>query len=849
MNNKIEKINFKPIYGWNGYDSKIHFVYRDETGKKKIHTIEKYLWYFCMNKKDLLNQNISNVIEKAKSRKTILDIKEINGFLKIYCNGDKWSNGVKWMIKNLKDLGADLREIDLSLTKRYMIDNMIEIEEDLKYLFFDIETDDSKGGIEIGRDQILSWAACDHTGKTYFEKIDNIGDFESESKIIKNLVKLFVEHDLVISWNGSQFDMPYIENRIEKLDIKTKGGVLLNESPVWKRFIHLDMMKRFIKLFGPSMTMLGLNGFSLNEVSRVFVKDEKVHRTEKIIDLFKNNQEKLEEYNIKDAKLMYDMNERMGTLPLMIKECVWTGTFMDRFYIGELLDNYILREANKKNFFLKPRPEWGDTSNDELLQIRGGFVMVPKTGLFDHVRTFDFKSMYPSIIVGWNIGQESLVEGELSIQAEKNFKEWLGDRKIEEVDFTEWYNFLKSEDEKFNSKHEYIQTANNQFFRKDKPSIIAGLIKRLLNERKTYKKIQLESTYNSIEYKNAQASQEAIKEMCNSMYGITADKQSRFFDPRIAEAITVTGQFVNRTTMSILKKMGYDVIYGDTDSIFTMINEDSETEKVTKELNEKLSNHLTKRYHFVESIIVIEYEKHFRKFAMVDKKRYSGHLIEIDNKKVDTIYTKGMENVRKNTIEFSRKKINECFDLLLKKDKDEKHMTKWLLSIKEEILNSVIQPEELSITMKISKPISSYKSKPPHVRLAEKLIKENKILETQEGKHVWGEKIEYIVVDSKNKNESVLLTDFDGHWDRKYYWDVQTYAPIMRIFQTIWPETNWKEHEFAYIEKIEKKKIQEEKKKENEKLKEQKKIERENKKKNKKLKKEDIVFEQTSSLF
>jgi DNA polymerase elongation subunit (family B) len=138
--------------------------------------------------------------------------------------------------------------------------------------------------------------------------------------------------------------------------------------------------------------------------------------------------------------------------------------------------------------------------------------------------------------------------------------------------------------------------------------------------------------------------------------------------------------------------------------------------------------------------------------------------------------------------------------------------------------------------MKLSKPTSSYKSKPPHVRLAEKLIANNEILETFEGKHVWGQKIEYIITDSKNKNEAILLRDFNGIWDRKYYWDVQVYAPLMRILKTVWPESNWEEHSIIMFEKIQRTKEREEKKKEKEVLKK----EKEETKKKKALKREQL---------
>lgn len=829
MSTELKKLNIKPIIAWDDKE-RIYFLYRDkDDNTKKTHIIDNFEWYFCLKTEEYIERkseikkiDYKTSLEKDNFQETWIEkehaIKKVakeGEFVKIYC--DKSNINTARFLKRLQEAGFETKEADLSLMKRYMIDNAVEIEENLSILFFDIETYDKNPGIVIGRERIISWAACDTLGRKFFSMICSLTD-EDEKILIKKLLRKFLEYDLIIGWNSAQFDIPYIQSRIQTLEITgekfNESSNKLNQTDYWKKIVHVDLMQRLIKLFGPSTTMLGLTGFSLNEVSKVFIGEQKVEIGEKIHQLYKKDPEKLKKYNLKDAKLLFQINEKLRTLPLMIKECAWTGTFLNRFYIGELLDNYILREAKNQKFHLKTRPRWDEI--DEKKQIKGGYVMEPVVGLHNNVRTLDFKSFYPSIIVGWNIGQESLVEGKISRIAQEDFLKWLKNRKIEEVDYKEWHDFLLNENKKLNPKNKYLQTANNQYFRREKPSIIARLVKRLLEERKSYKQQQLNSEYNSIEYKNAQASQEAIKEMGNSMYGITADKQSRFFDSRIAEAITMTAQYINRMAIEIIKKKGYQVIYADTDSVFTLIDDDKETLKKLEELNKDLAKYLNKIYKLPESIILIEYEKKFRRLIMLDKKRYCGHLVEIDNKKVDSILSKGTENVRKNTINFAREKINECLNLLIKQDKDEKYMKKWTRDLKEYVMTKEIKGSDLSITMKLSKPVSSYKSKPPHVRLAEKLIEKNEILETHEGKHVWGQKIEYIIVDSKNKNEAILLRDFNKTWDRRYYWDVQIYAPLMRILKTIWPKINWDEHNILLFEKMKKKEEIKKKKKEKE---------------------------------
>ncbi|MFA5394992.1 MAG: DNA-directed DNA polymerase [Methanogenium sp.] len=906
MVSELKQKGIRPVIAWD--DGKtIYFVYRDKDKQKRIFEINDFQWYFCIHAKQYESEEgrliLKEAVKKAMTKwfpkldevgnkmyredgrllfdkislpNPIKKVEKKGDFVKVYC--DRYADETKSFLRRLQDTEIETREADLNLTKRYMIDNMVDIEEDLSILFFDIETNDTNPGIEIGRDEILSWAGCDNVGNVFFEKSDDLETGESE--LILNMLKLFKKYDLIVGWNSEQFDIAYIKNRIDKLNITGEElgeeKINVNKTNFWKKIIHVDLMKRLIKLFGPMMTVVNLTGFSLNEVAKVFIGEQKIERPEKVIHLYRKNPEKLEEYNKKDVLLVKQINDKLRTLPLMIKECFWTGTFMDRFYIGELLDNYILREANLQDFHLKTRPKY--EQNSESIRIRGGYVMVPDIGLYDNVRTLDFKSMYPSIMVGWNIGQESLVEGKISDIAQKDFDLWIKDRKIEEVPFIEWYDFLKKENKKLNPKNKYLQTANNQFFARERPSIISGLVKKLLQERKAYKKQQIDSVYNSIEYKNAQASQEAVKEMSNSMYGITADKQARFFDPRIAEAITMTGQFMNRTTMAILTKMGYQVIYGDTDSIFTLVDSDEEMKRVIDELNKKLSAHLTKTYGFTDNIIYIEYEKKFRKFIMLDKKRYVGHLIEVDGKPVDSVLSKGTENVRKNTIDFTKQKVNECLDLLVKQDKGLEYMKEWVQKIKDYVLSDKMREDmmakeipgmPLAITMKLSKPTSAYKTDTPHVKLAKQMVADKEILETHEGKHVWGQKIEYYIKDAHRGNmksglrdsershstksqNAALIRDYAGDHDAKYYWDIQVFAPLGRILNTVWPETKedkiWTNYTVAEEEKQkrleEKEKLRKEKQIKKEQLKferirikEEKQKEKETKKKLKETKK------------
>ena len=790
-------------------------------GKRKIKTISDFKWFFAVTKKDY-EKIPSYLLEKYERADIVRDIVKGDNYVKIFADKAYQKRfTLDRFIKELKEEGIEPLESDLTPSKCWLHNNLIEIDGNIDVLYFDIETDDSNQRIEIGRDRILSWAACDSNGKTYFDSGD-------EKKILKSFVNLIHKYDAFVGWNSKNFDLPYIKARMKHYNLEYN----------WRKRIHVDLMARLIKLFGGIMGLLNLPGFSLNDVAKTFLQKEKITFKGKIIDLYHNDFEKFKEYNIMDAKLLYDLDKKIMALPLMIKECEWTGTLLNKFYIGEILDNYILREAKRRKEFLTSRPTFTEQEEHLKIKVRGGYVMEPKTGLYENVRVFDFKSLYPSIIVGWNIGHDSLNK-ELSLEGDKSLKKLLlkEDKKIEDIPFDTIYKFLMKEKKRLDPDDEHYQTANNNFFSREHKSFIGDLVQDLLDQRKVYKKRLDELVLDTAEYRNVRAQQEVVKEMANSMYGITADRRGRYFNLNIAEGITLTGQFLNKALIAFTEKEGYEVIYGDTDSIFFVVDDKEDIDAIVESINKKLKKFLDTKFKLRNNIVFAKYEKNFRKMIMLDKKRYTGNLDWMDGKKIDKIFTRGVETVKKNTIEYTRRRLNELIDMLVRKGKTEKQIKRWLKKVKNEVLNLDIKTEDLVIKTKITKPTHKYKSKPIHVRIAEKLINEGKILQPREGKRSWGESILYIVTQTKPKLDGVHIDEFDGKWDRRYYWDVQVYAPIMRILKAVWPDSNWEEHNILLFEKMKKKEELEKRKKEREKERERKKKLREAKKKSKTTKK------------
>lgn len=769
-------INYKLITAWDEKDV-IHAIVKEDGIKKKI-VVKDFKWHFFIKKEELTKSKMS-IINKYKDAGIIIKGEKDGDAIKVYCDKSKsqYTNGrnltIKTLHSELLNAGITPLEIDLPLYKRWLYDNDIQIETDLKILFFDIETDDTIGNIEIGRDRILSVGFYDNKGQHYF--ISN----PDEKILIEETLSLISQHDVICGWNSAKFDLPYIKSRADQLGVKHN----------WQEIVHVDMMLRLIKLFASISGLLGLNGFSLNEVSRVFLKDSKVKFDGKIIDLYHNDFEKFKEYNIKDVSLLYELDIKISCLALMIKECEWTGTFLNNFYIGEILDNYILKEAKKKGVLLHSKPTYNELLANKALEVRGGYVMTPAPGRYDNVRVFDFKSMYPSIMITWNIGEDSL-NYELSKKGQSAFAKFLGERKVEDVDINEFTSFLEKQKKKLDPEDKHFQAANNVFFSKEHKSLIPGLVQELLDQRKVYKKKLDSLEIDTDDYRTARATQEVVKEMANSIFGITADRNSRYFNIMVCEAITITGQFLNRSCMRIAKEHDIESIYGDTDSFFLSINDDEHTEHFTSILNDELKLFMKTFFGIDETIVHVEYEKKFGKLVIVKKKKYTGRLTWMDDKPVDTIFSRGVEIVKKDTIGYVKKHIRTLIDMLVKDDATVQQCKDWLYERKREIEENELDASDLSITVRVARSPSTYKTPLLHVRIAKDLIDRGLLQDIVEGK-TNAARISYIVTGTEGGMQGVELADFKGEWDRVHYWNVKIFAVFQRLLDATFPDEDW----------------------------------------------------------
>ncbi|WP_448211546.1 DNA polymerase II [Colwellia sp. MEBiC06753] len=505
----------------------------------------------------------------------------------------------------------------------------------------------------------------------------------------KSLLKAFVawvhqyDPDIFIGWNVINFDFNLLHKRCKLLNIEFAIG-RDNREPRWRE--QQSSEQRFIEIAGrvviDGIDMLktatyNFPSFSLDNVAHELLgKRKKVvdvdNRLQEIIDNFNYNKHALAAYNLEDCRLVWQIFEHTKLLEFATLRTRLTGLTIDR--IGgsvAAFTNLYLPKLHRAGYIA---PNLGDGYSD--LVSPGGFVMDSSPGLYRNVLVLDFKSLYPSIIRTFFIDPMGLIEGlKAPEQAVEGFDGAL---------FSRQQHFLPA------------------------------IIDELWLERDKAK-----------QQKNAALSQ-AIKIIMNSFYGILGSTGCRFFDPRLSGSITKRGHQLLKLTKNWIEAKGYQVIYGDTDSIFVAIGDEHTSEAANNigntladYINQALSEFLQAQYQ-VTSKLELEFETHFSRFfmptirGMADvgtKKRYAGLVSDGENERI--VY-KGLETVRTDWTQLAKDFQQTLYDKVFHDQ-----------PVNEFILDTVHQTragqldEKLVYRKRIRRKLADYqKNIPPHIKAA-----------------------------------------------------------------------------------------------------------------------------------
>ncbi|MDD4972853.1 MAG: DNA polymerase II [Bacteriovorax sp.] len=652
--------------------------------------------------------------------KQSISMKSLDGIWveKVLCRNQA---DLKALKKKFEDQGLRTFEADIRPLERYLMDQgfyaQINIEgtsqmvdgiltfynpkiekgyyyPEYKIMSFDIET---------GKDGRLYSLAYSFRSTNFIEdKVFMLGPESSTAEVIfcsteKKILESFQEAtkrldpDIFTGWNVIGFDFHFLEKKSKQFKSPLYLGrgnrpldMYQNARGEWT----MNLEGRVI-IDGPwalKTNFFTYESFKLNDVAKDVlgvgkdIDEDEVHdKWDEIERRFREDKYALARYNVKDAQLVLDIFEKTKLIDLLLSRSLISGLLLER--VGG-------STASFDHFFLPPLHEYGYVAPNVadvsyLRQAKGGFVLNPKVGIHENVLVMDFKSLYPTLIETFLIDPLSRAEREV--------------------------NPLKTpEDFTFSRDHH----------------ILPGKISELLGRRAKAKA-----------EKNTNLSQ-AIKILMNSFYGVMGSSGCRFYQEDLPAAITGTGQWLLKTVISFLEDLGFQVLYGDTDSIFVQLKTfegyAEEGPALVKKVNHFLFEKLQKDF-VVVSKLEIQYDKFFKKLILTStrgvgegaKKRYAGlKLLETSDGIKEEMVLTGMEYVRSDWSALAR---NFQFELIRRVFYGE-NLESFINQTLKDLIDSKLD-QSLVLSKRLTKPIEEYiKNIPPHAKAAKILFEKKGIL-------------------------------------------------------------------------------------------------------------------------
>ncbi len=553
----------------------------------------------------------------------------------------------------------------------------IETSPDGKHLYcIGLYSENYQNVFIIGKNKLKNATPCN-------DEEDLLEKFKAE--ILK------IDPDIITGWNLIDFDLKYLQDRFKKHKINFNLGRDNSNSKVkieneFIRESKADIAGRQV-LDGLHLlraSFIKVEDYKLDTVAAKVLGRKKLiqgdNRHEQISNFFKKDQQKLVEYNLEDARLVYDILEKTGALALTIQRSLLTGMPLDRVNASiASLDSLYLKEARKRNLVC-PTSQYSSSTE----RITGGYVMESKPGIYDYITVLDFKSLYPSIVRTFNIDPASHI----------------------------------SKKEK-----DCITAPNGAMFRNEE-----GILPKIIQEMALHRE-QAKKDKNEL-------ARYAIKIHLNSFFGVLANPTCRFYNLDIANAITHFGQELIKLTAKKIEEQGYEVIYSDTDSAF--VNSKAKSYDEAMLIGKQLQDYVNDFYKIYiktkykrESNLDLQFDRCFIRFLMPKirggesgaKKRYAGLYLK-DGK--EDIITVGIEASRSDWTDAAQKFQVELLNKIFHKEEIAAFVKRFIKDIK-----AGKHDKDLVYRKSIRKELESYvKTTPPHVKAARKLEKlESNIIE------------------------------------------------------------------------------------------------------------------------
>ena len=646
---------------------------------------------------------------------------------------------------------------------------------------------------------------------------------ENEKELIYEFLKFWQmnQPDVITGWNTEFFDIPYLCNRIKKLcgeddlkklspwkSVSSKNIYSMGRShQVWDiqgiaALDYYDLYRKF--------TYTNQESYRLDHIAYVELGERKDGNPyDTFRDWYTNDFQSFIDYNITDVEIVDKLEEKMKLIDLCLTMAYeakvnYTDVLGSVKYWDILIHNYLM----DKGIVVPQKVE-----REKSEKYEGAYVKDPQTGMHEWVLSFDLNSLYPHLIMQYNISPETM-------KSEQTVPNMSVDKLLDKQIDT---SVLKNT----------TMTPNGALFRTDKKGFLPEMMQKMYDDRVRYKKAMLEAKQNLVNTKDKKYEKQistfnniqmAKKIALNSAYGAIGNNWFRYYSHTMAEAITTSGQLsirwiekkINSYMNGLLKTKDKDyVIASDTDSVYITFDE------LIKKLNpkypidfldtiakEKVEPFIDQSYQELANYLhAYEQKMQMKREVIADKgiwnakKRYILNAYDIEGVryKEPTLKIMGIEAVKSSTPAPCREKIKEALKIMM--SGDEKELNKFIQNFREEFLTlppeDIAYPRSVNGLNKWSETHTLFKKGAPiHVKggiLYNHLVKKNKLTRyyplIQEGDKI---KFLYLKLPNIYQSSSIsFITTLPKQLDFKVDYELQFEKSFIEPLNFIIEKIGW----------------------------------------------------------
>ena len=646
----------------------------------------------------------------------------------------------------------------------------------------------------------------------------------NELELVKEFLKFWQLNipDVITGWNTEFFDIPYLCNRITKLlgeeevkrlspwkSVQSKNVFQMGrEQQVWviqgvSALDYFDLYRKF--------TYTNQESYRLDHISYIELGEKKTGNPyETFRDWYTKDYQSFIDYNINDIELVDKLEDKLKLIDLCLTMAYEAKVNYEDVlgtvkYWDVLIHNYLM----DKNIVI---PQKVKKSKSE--KYEGAYVKDPKAGMYNWVMSFDLNSLYPHLIMQYNISPETLKSENTvpNIDVDKMLDQKIDTQKLKENDTI---------------------TPNGALFDKSKKGFLPEMMKKIYDDRTVYKKKMIEAKKEYEKTKNPKLLklisrydniQMARKISLNSAYGAIGNQYFRYYSLPMAEAITTAGQLSIRWIEKKMNKFMNDlmqtenieyVVYADTDSIYVTFDSLVEKFKPKTVVNfldaiarEKIEPFINKSYQELADYTNAYGQKMYMKREVIAdkgiwtaKKRYILNCWDIEGVRYEEPKLKimGVEAVKSSTPEPCRDKIKEALKIIM--SGDEKEINNFIQDFRNIFMNlppeDIAYPRSVNGLNKWSDPNSLFaKGAPIHCKgaiLYNHLVKKNKL----SGRYPYiqnGEKIKFLHLKLPNVFQSSsisFITELPKELTFNIDYDMQFEKSFVEPLNFILEKINW----------------------------------------------------------